>query len=35
MEPLGRGVASLILTERKVISTRLYQAMFNSDTLWH
>ena len=34
MEPLSRGVASLFLTERKVIRTGLYQAVFNSDTLW-
>ena len=34
MEHLSRGVASIYLAGRKSISAGLYQAMFNSDTLW-
>ena len=34
MERLSRSVASIYLAGRKNISARLYQAMFNSDTLW-
>lgn len=31
---ISGGVASIYLVERKSISALLYQAMFNSDTLW-
>lgn len=34
MEPFSRSGASIDPAGRKNISARVYQAMFNSDTLW-